>query len=55
MSVLIPQSRARAVADDVQANLVRTSKFADGKTRNWTMFFFFRILARAESEAPRDR
>src|SRR5580704_2088522 len=36
------------LADLVQANLGRVSKFADGKTKNWTAYYFFRILSQAE-------
>jgi Dyp-type peroxidase family len=32
----------------VQAHLGRASWFADGKTRNWALFFFFRIMTDAE-------
>jgi Dyp-type peroxidase family len=36
------------LSDVAQAHLGRASWFADGKTRNWTLFFFFRILNQAE-------
>jgi Dyp-type peroxidase family len=39
------------LGDYVQAHLGRASKFADGKTRNWTVFFFFRIMSQASVEA----
>src|ERR1700676_1896445 len=39
------------LGDYVQAHLGRPSKFADGKTRNWTAFYFFRILSQANVEA----
>jgi deferrochelatase/peroxidase EfeB/cytochrome P450 len=32
----------------VQAHLGKASHFADGLTRNWSLFFFFRILPEAE-------
>ena len=35
------------LAASIQANLGRVSKFADGKTRNWTLYTFFRILPSA--------
>lgn len=41
----------RPLGDYVQAHLGRASKFADGRTRDWTVFFFFRILSQAEFEA----
>jgi Dyp-type peroxidase family len=41
----------RPLGDYVQAHLGRASKFADGRTRNWTLFFFFRILSQASVEA----
>jgi deferrochelatase/peroxidase EfeB len=41
----------RPLGDYVQAHLGRASKFADGKTRNWTFFFFFRILSQTSVEA----
>lgn len=36
------------LSSTVQAHLGRASHFADGKTRNWTLFFFYRILKQAE-------
>ncbi len=36
---------------DIQANLVRASRFADGRTRDWSLFFFFRVMAQAEFDA----
>ena len=36
------------LAETVQAHLGRASSFAQGDTRNWSMFFFFRILTQAE-------
>lgn len=44
-----PASSGLATA--VQANLGRASRFVDGKTRNWSLFFFFRILSRARLAA----
>ena len=40
-----------ALAGAVQAHLGRASRFVDGKTRNWSLFFFFRILSRAQLSA----
>ncbi len=34
------------LATAVQANLGRASRFADGTTRNWSLFFFFRIMSK---------
>lgn len=34
--------------EDIQANLARASKFADGWTRDWTLFCFFRVLPQWE-------
>jgi Dyp-type peroxidase family len=36
------------LAETVQAHLGRASRFAHGDTRNWSIFFFFRILTQAE-------
>jgi Dyp-type peroxidase family len=36
------------LSEVVQANLGRASRFADGTTRDWALFFFFRILPKAE-------
>lgn len=44
-------SNTRAAMHDVQAHLVRAAKSEDGKTRNWALFFFFRIMTRAELRA----
>ncbi|MFD0916086.1 cytochrome P450 [Pseudahrensia aquimaris] len=33
---------------DTQAHLLRPSKFADGRTRDWSLFVFFRILSERE-------
>jgi hypothetical protein len=35
------------LATAVQAHLGRASRFVDGKTRNWSLFFFFRVLSEA--------
>jgi len=40
-----------ALATVVQAHLGRASRFVDGKTRNWSLFFFFRILSKAQLSA----
>ncbi|WP_374471515.1 cytochrome P450 [Phenylobacterium sp.] len=53
MSQDTPQ-RALA-AGDIQANLVRASRFEDGQTRDWTLFFFFRIMPQAEMDASLGR
>ncbi|BCH22661.1 Dyp-type peroxidase domain-containing protein [Mesorhizobium sp. L-8-3] len=39
---------SESLADAVQAHIGRASRFADGKTRTWSFFFFFRILTQAE-------
>lgn len=39
------------LATSVQAHLGRASRFVDGKTRNWSLFFFFRILSKARMAA----
>jgi Dyp-type peroxidase family len=36
------------IGKSVQAHLGKASRFADGHTRNWSLFFFFRILPEAE-------
>lgn len=40
---------------EVQANFGRVARFADGSTRNWMLFFFFRILPQAEVEADAEQ
>ena len=40
-----------SLGNSVQAHLGRASKFADGKTRDWSVFFFFRILPQATIDA----
>src|SRR6185295_6151510 len=39
------------LATSVQAHLGRASRFVDGTTRNWSLFFFFRILSTARLTA----
>lgn len=39
------------LATAVQANLGRASRFVDGTTRNWSLFFFFRIMSKARMAA----
>jgi deferrochelatase/peroxidase EfeB/cytochrome P450 len=41
---------APPLAASVQAHFGRAAKFANNKTRDWTVFFFFRILTEAEFE-----
>jgi len=48
-SRLPPASSGLATA--VQAHLGRASRFVDGKTRNWSLFFFFRIQSAARVAA----
>ena len=38
---------SQSLGNYVQAHLGRASKFADGKTRDWSVFFFFRVLPQA--------
>lgn len=47
--------RGEELANNVQANLLRVSKFADGQTRNWSLFLFFRILTKAEMDETKKR
>ena len=42
---------SESLGASVQAHLGRASKFADGKTRDWSGFFFFRILPQAAIDA----
>jgi Dyp-type peroxidase family len=42
---------SQEAAGNIQANLLRASKFPDGTRRNWSLFFFFRILPQAEFDA----
>jgi len=44
-----------ALGHDVQANIGRVARFADGSRRNWGLYFFFRILPQQELEADVDR
>jgi Dyp-type peroxidase family len=47
----------REALDNIQAHLLRASKFESGQsraTRNWSLFFFFRIVPQAEIEATED-
>jgi|GEM_PF-48899 len=39
---------------EVQANLGRVSKYAEGQTRDWSLFFFFRIMKESEVKTTRD-
>lgn len=50
----IPQTTLPLEAN-VQAHLAKASRFADGLTRNWSLFFFFRILPEAELALDLDR
>src|ERR1700733_5041683 len=45
------RARNQPLGDHVQAHYGRASKFADGNARNWTIFFFFRILSQSDAEA----
>jgi Dyp-type peroxidase family len=45
------QPASSGLATAVQAHLGRASRFVDGKTRNWSLFFFFRILSEARLAA----
>ncbi|MEX3009610.1 hypothetical protein [Hoeflea sp. TYP-13] len=40
-------------AAEIQAHLGQPSKFANGKTRNWSLFVFFRILSKSEIDSSR--
>src|SRR5437660_232316 len=44
---ILPVHRSK-LANHVQAHLGRAAWFADGKTRTWSLFLFFRILAEVE-------
>ncbi len=46
-----PPPASSGLATAVQAHLGRASRFVDGKTRNWSLFFFFRILSKARLSA----
>src|SRR5215467_14791101 len=39
------------LASSVQAHLGKASRFADGNARDWTFFFFFRIVPKTETGA----
>lgn len=45
---------AAQALDDIQANLARVSKYHGGATRDWSLFFFFRIMNAAEMSLTRD-
>ena len=49
------ENRPSSLATDVQAHLLRASKFAGGHTRNWSLFLFFRVMAESEVKATFDR
>ena len=51
---ILPQVPA-PIGEEVQANLGRVSRFADGSTRNWMLFFFFRVLPQQELTADVER
>jgi len=42
-------------ASDIQAHIIRASKFRPGKPRDWSFFFFFRILRQVEMDATAAR
>src|SRR5688500_20243079 len=44
-------SASSGLATAVQAHLGRASRFVDGNTRNWSLFFFFRVLSKARLAA----
>ena len=46
-----PPPASSGLAAAVQAHLGRASRFVDGNTRNWSLFFFFRILSKARLAA----
>jgi deferrochelatase/peroxidase EfeB len=48
-------SAASRLASSVQAHLGKASRFADGKVRDWTFFFFFRIVPESETQADLGR
>jgi Dyp-type peroxidase family len=48
-------SAAKEAVGNIQAHLLRPSKFPGDKTRNWSLFFFFRILPQAEYDATINR
>ncbi|MDA4845434.1 hypothetical protein [Hoeflea poritis] len=48
-----PDHAGSDTAARIQAHLGQPSKFANGKTRNWSLFVFFRILSKTEMETSR--
>ncbi|MCG8408418.1 MAG: hypothetical protein MI923_24720, partial [Phycisphaerales bacterium] len=48
-----PDHAGPDTAARIQAHLGQPSKFANGKTRNWSLFVFFRILSKTEMETSR--
>jgi Dyp-type peroxidase family len=40
---------------NIQANLARAAKYSDRRPRNWSMFFFFRIMTKTEVEGTLNR
>ncbi|WP_136658063.1 hypothetical protein [Nitratireductor sp. XY-223] len=47
------ETAATDAAAGIQAHLGQPSKFANGKTRNWSLFVFFRILSKTEMQTSR--
>jgi deferrochelatase/peroxidase EfeB/cytochrome P450 len=46
----------KETSENIQAHILKASKFQDEKApRNWSLFFFFRILRQAEFDAMMDR
>ncbi len=50
-AVINTGSASKEALDNIQAHLLRASRFSDGTKRNWSLFFFFRILPQAEFDA----
>ncbi|WP_419907005.1 hypothetical protein [Hoeflea sp.] len=50
---IMDDSKLADTAARIQAHLGQPSKFANGKTRNWSLFVFFRILSKTEMESSR--
>ncbi|HTR83189.1 MAG TPA: hypothetical protein VMI56_01835 [Reyranella sp.] len=44
-----------ALGHEVQANIGRVARFADGSRRNWGLFFFFRVMPQQELESNIDQ
>src|SRR4051794_1809937 len=44
-----------ALGETVQAHIGRAARFADGATRDWSLFVFFRILSQQEFAANMKR